>query len=76
MLAETKVTPDGAAYREVPVITTKLYDEKPILNKSEKKGKQLNDNIKKLFNEGLEIEEIAKKLSCSITEVQFIIDML
>ncbi len=73
---ETKVTPEGAAYKEVPLIVTKIFDEKPILNKSEKRGKMLNDNIKKLFNEGYQVEEIAKKLSCSITEVQFIIDML
>lgn len=73
---ETNVTPDGAAYKEVPLIITKIFDEKPVINKTEKMGKQLNENIRKLYNEGLEIEEIAKKLSCSITEVQFIIDML
>lgn len=72
---ETIVTPEGAAYKEVPVITTKIYDEKPIINKTEKNGREINDKILKLFNQGLEIEEIAKKLSCSITEVQYIIDM-
>lgn len=72
---ETIVTPEGAAYKEVPVITTKIYDEKPVINKTEKTGREINEKILKLFNQGLEIEEIAKKLSCSITEVQYIIDM-
>lgn len=73
---ETTVTPDGAAYKEVPLIVTKIFDEKPVINKTEKQGKQLNENIRKLFSQGYQVEEIAKKLSCSITEVQFIIDML
>lgn len=72
---ETIVTPEGAAYKEVPVITTRIYEEKPVINKKEKNARDLNENILRLFNQGLEIEEIAKKLSCSITEVQFIIDM-
>ena len=50
-------------------------DEKPVINKTEKTGREINEKILKLFNQGLEIEEIAKKLSCSITEVQYIIDM-
>lgn len=73
---ETTVTSEGAAYKEVPLIVTKVFDEKPVINKTEKQGKQLNENIRKLFNQGYQVEEIAKKLSCSITEVQFIIDML
>lgn len=36
----------------------------------------INDKVEKLFGEGMEVEEIASQLSCSITEVQFIIDML
>lgn len=72
---ETIITQDGAAYKEVPVITTKIFEEKPVINKTEKLGREMNENILRLFNQGMEIEEIAKKLSCSITEVQFIIDM-
>lgn len=72
---EIKVTQDGAAYKEVPVITTKIFDEKPIINKSEKNARYLNDNIKKLFNQGMQVEDIAKELSCSVAEVQFIIDL-
>lgn len=71
---ETKVTKDGAAYKEVPLIITKVYDEKMI--DKQKSPSFLNTKIEKLFNSGMQIEDIASELSCSISEVQFIIDML
>lgn len=36
----------------------------------------LTENVKYLFNQGFDVKEIASKLSCSIIQVQFIIDML
>lgn len=75
---ETKVTTDGTAYKEVPLIITKVYDGK--LNqvpkiKSEVQNNSLADKVERFFTQGYSAEEIAEKLSCSISEVQFIIDM-
>lgn len=40
------------------------------------KEKSLNDKVEKLFRSGMQVDDIAVELSCSISEVQFIIDML
>ena len=72
---ETVVTQDGAAYREIPLIITKVYDEKPHKLTEEEKKKKMPELVRKMFREGVPAEEIAKNLNCSITEVQFIIDM-
>lgn len=69
---ETKITPEGAAYKEVPLIITKIYDD----TKTNKSTKSLKERVEKLFNEGMKVEDIATELSCSISEVQFIIEML
>lgn len=71
---ETKVTTDGAAYKEVPLIITKVYDDKA--KEISKSSQSINQKVEKLFQQGMQIEEIAAELSCSIAEVQFIIDML
>ncbi|MCR4899292.1 MAG: hypothetical protein K5907_00565 [Treponema sp.] len=72
----TNVTPDGAAYHEIPLIITKVYDEeKPKLTPEEIK-KNMKHLVRKLLDEGAQADEIAQKLNCSITEIQFIIDML
>ena len=73
---ETIITPDGAAYQEVPLIITKVYDEKPHAQTEEEKKKSMALNVRSLYSEGMNAEEIAQKLNCSIPEVQFIIDML
>lgn len=39
------------------------------------KGYNKNDDIIKLYKEGLSKEEIAKKLNCSITEIDIVIDL-
>ena len=84
------VTEDGAAFKEVPLIITKVYQETPTDNSTSKnsdsndeanfekrveKKKNLNKRVQELYNNGLKVEEIANELSCSITEVQLIIDM-
>ena len=70
---ETIVTPDGAAYKEVPLIITKVYDDK---TENQKAKLSLKENVERLFNQGMQIDDIAAELSCSTSEVQFIIDML
>lgn len=71
---ETKVTSDGAAYKEVPLIITKVYNDKN--TDISQNSQMLNQKVEKLFQQGMQIDEIAAELSCSIAEVQFIIDML
>ena len=73
---ETIVTPDGAAFQEIPLIITKVYDEQETkkLSKEEIK-RRLPEFVRREFANGLTVEEIAAKFNCSITEVQFIIDM-
>ena len=99
---ETLVTQDGAAYKEVPLIVTKVYDEEPGQGGAEKakteavrqtesyppknppffappppaSNRTLKDKVEKLFNQGMQVDDIAEELSCPASEVQFIIDML
>ena len=90
---ETLLTPDGAAYKEVPLIVTKVYDEKPVEEVNQNKNQTvpqykqqfkvpktqdqtLKEKVEKLFNQGMQIDDIAMELSCPSSEVQFIIDML
>ncbi len=70
----TKVTDDGAAYKEVPLIITKIYDDQ--VTEKKKSNKQIDEKVEKLFRQGMNVDDIAAELSCSIAEVQFIIDML
>lgn len=72
---ETLITSDGAALKEVPLIITKVYDDEKIKT-TEDKEKNLNEKVQMLYDAGHGVEEIATELSCSITEVQLIIDML
>jgi len=69
-----KVTEDGAAFKEVPLIITKVYEETP-QNNEEKSKKNLSKQVQELYNNGKSVEEIANELSCSRTEVQLVIDM-
>ena len=39
------------------------------------KGYSKNDDIIKLYKQGLSKEDIAKKLKCSITEIDIVIDL-
>ena len=71
----TNVTQDGAAYKEVPLIITKVYEEKPIDSENKNKKKNITKEVQELYNNGLTVEQIANRLSCSITEVQLIIDI-
>ena len=72
---ETLITPEGAAYKEVPLIITKVYDDKET-SAEPKNNRTLKENVERLFHQGMQIDDIAAELSCSTSEVQFIIDML
>ena len=62
------VTPDGASYAEIPVVTPDVFVRaKPVpLSKIDLKSEMLA-----LFDSGMSVEQIAQKLFCSTTEVQF-----
>lgn len=73
---ETNLTPDGAAYHEIPLIITKVYDEKKEEKTTISENSDVSHQVRKLLDQGMNAQEIAANLNCSITEVQFIIDML
>lgn len=66
---------EKAGYREIPLIITKVYDEEPPKMTEEEIKKNKNHLVRKMLDQGNSVEEIAKKLNCSITEIQFIIDL-
>lgn len=70
---ETKVTAEGAAYKEVPLIITKVYDDNVALNANS--DNSLGTKVSRMYANGMTVEEIALELDCSTSEVQFIIDM-
>lgn len=70
---ETNVRPDGVAYKEIPLIVSKVFQDKA---KDDKSNKSLKEKVEKLFYQGMQVDDIAAELSCSISEIQFIIDML
>lgn len=78
---ETKITSDGAAYKEVPLIVSNIYEDKPVFKESEVAKLQVSDKqsmvskVQEYLNQGLSVEQIAAELSCSVTEVQLIIDI-
>ena len=79
---ETTVMPDGAAYKHVPLIITKVMEDKPLDKGNDREARtsftnksDFKDQVMDLFNKGFQVEQIANELSCSITEVQFVIDM-
>jgi len=69
-------SPSPSPEQEAPLIITKVYDDKPKKMTPEEIRKNLNSIVIKKFNEGQSADEIAANLNCSITEVQFIIDMM
>lgn len=75
---ETVITPDGAAYKEVPLIVTKVYDDSKdaVKNQTSNSNSSLKEKVEKLFNQGMQVDDIAQELSCPASEVQFIIDMI
>lgn len=68
--ATINVRPDGSSYAKIPVVSPKSFV-------SEKKTSFSNADIKAkivtLFDSGFSAEDIASRLGCSITEVQFVL---
>ncbi len=73
---ENVETQDRGNSHEIPLIITKIVDNQPHKLTDEEKKKKMPELVRKMFREGVPAEEIAANLNCSITEVQFIIDML
>lgn len=73
---ENVETQDRGNSHEIPLIITKVVDNQPHKLTDEEKKKKMPELVRKMFREGVPAEEIAANLNCSITEVQFIIDML
>ena len=78
---ETILTPDGAAYKEVPLVITKVYDDEYVTSDEhpqpqlENAKRNLTRKIRQLLEQDYSVEQIASELSCSETEVEMIIDM-
>lgn len=68
------VNDQGASYKEIPVITPEVYVQDKIVNLA-KAPEELNDKILKLFDQGYSPDQIVSELSCSITEVQFVLTL-
>lgn len=71
--AETTFTVenDGSSFASIPVIDPSVsYADVPI-----KPKKRFNELVKELYDKGYSIEDIARELDSSTTEVQFSIDM-
>ena len=54
----------------------KVLGDKPLVKPYRNKNKDLRQNVIDLYNQGYSIEQITMELSCSVTEVQLIIDMI
>ena len=78
---ETVVTETGAAYKEVPVFSTKVIDENMVANVFAQDipkvtpKKSIEERVLYLFNNGYSVADISRELSVSEVEVQFIIDL-
>lgn len=78
---ETILTADGAAYKEVPLVITKVYDDEYVTSDEHPKPqlenakRNLTKKIRQLLEQDYTVEQIASELSCSETEVEMIIDM-
>ena len=69
-VANVTVNPDGTSYAEIPIVMPTVFaTDTPVQLKDD-----LKTRIVKLYEQGKSIEEIAAELSCSTTEVQFVID--
>lgn len=82
----TNVTKEGAAYKQVPLFETRQVDnpgpsmeqasasvEQKGLSDIKQKQSEMEQTVKKLQEQGLSVEEIAKELACPVMEVELII---
>ena len=80
-----KIYDDKAKESPAPAVQQELFTSKPesfpvrpqpAPRQAASQTKSLKDKVERLFNQGMQIDDIAAELSCSTSEVQFIIDML
>lgn len=66
------VSQDGSATAEIPVVVPKIYfAEEPIPEPE----KTFDEKVMALYNRGYGVEDIAKELSASMIEVQFVLEI-
>ena len=69
-VANVTVNPDGTSYAGIPIVMPTVFaTDTPVQLKDD-----LKSRIVRLYEQGKSIDEIAAELSCSTTEVQFVID--
>lgn len=68
------VDSQGASYAQIPVVSPKVFVSEKFADLS-KTPETLKDKILKLFDQGYNAEIISKELDCSLTEVQFVLDI-
>lgn len=64
----------GASYTEIPVVTPDVYVPEQLVSLS-KAPEDLNQKILRMYDQGYEPDAIATELSCSVTEVQFVLSV-
>ncbi|MDE5898146.1 MAG: hypothetical protein K2H09_02615, partial [Treponemataceae bacterium] len=68
---EVVMTESGASYAEIPVVAPKVYvSETPVVPRTD-----LKSEILSLFDAGLSVDDVAARLSCSLTEVQLTLSL-
>lgn len=68
------VDSQGASYAQIPLVSPKVFVSEKFADLS-KTPETLKDKILKLFDQGYDAEVISKELDCSLTEVQFVLDL-
>ena len=64
------------SYSDMPPVISKIYQDKATSEKIQEIQNDKSFLVQKKLDQGMTPEEIAASLNCSITEIQFIIDML
>ena len=64
------------SYSDMPLVISKIYQDKATSEKIQEIQNDKSFLVQKKLDQGMTPEEIAASLNCSITEIQFIIDML
>lgn len=67
---EITVNGDGASYAEIPVISSGVIAPDPAAGR-----RDFREQVSDLYDGGLSVADIAARLSCSTTEVQFVLDL-
>ena len=66
---ETVLTQDGAAYKEVPLFITKVYDEKPVTPAKESQSEQASQNINNQYRPQFKVPKTDKSLKDKVEQL-------